>query len=84
VATSPTSPTQLLAATEPQELIADKAFDADHLRAFLQARGTLVVIPNKQQSGQPLSIRSGQIQGPQCHRAQHWSNQGLSCDRHSP
>ncbi len=24
-----------------------KAYDADHLRAFLQARGTLVVIPNK-------------------------------------
>jgi transposase len=43
-----TGATQLLAATEPsQELIADKAYDADHLRAFLQARGTLVVIPNK-------------------------------------
>ena len=39
---------QLLAVTEPsKELIADKAYDADHLRAFLQARGTLVVIPNK-------------------------------------
>jgi transposase len=36
------------AATEPsEELIADKAYDAGHLRAFLQARGTLVVIPNK-------------------------------------
>ncbi len=43
-----TGATQLLAATEPSaELIADKAYDADHLRAFLQARGTLVVIPNK-------------------------------------
>jgi transposase len=38
----------VLAATEPpQELIADQAYDADHLRGFLQARGTLVVIPNK-------------------------------------
>ena len=43
-----TGASQLLAATEPsEELIADKAYDADHLRAFLQARGTLVVIPNK-------------------------------------
>jgi transposase len=38
----------LLAATEPSgELIADKAYDADYLRAFLHARGTHVVIPNK-------------------------------------
>ena len=33
-----TGTAQLLAATEPSdELIADKAYDADHLRAFLQA-----------------------------------------------
>ena len=39
---------QLLAATEPSdELLGDKAYDADHLRSFLQARGTLAVIPNK-------------------------------------
>jgi transposase len=75
-----TGASQLLAATEPsQELIADKAYDADHLRAFLQARGTLVVIPNKS----TLSIRRGQIQGTQYHRAQHRPDQGLSCDRHS-
>ena len=43
-----TGAAQLLAATEPcKELIADKAYDADHLRNFLQARGTLAVIPNK-------------------------------------
>ena len=43
-----TGAAQLLAATEPsEELIADKAYDADHLRGFLQARGTMVVIPNK-------------------------------------
>ena len=43
-----TGAAQLLAVTEPsEELIADKAYDADHLRGFLQARGTLVVIPNK-------------------------------------
>jgi transposase len=43
-----TGATVLLGATEPsEELIADKAYDADHLRAFLQARGTLAVIPNK-------------------------------------
>jgi transposase len=43
-----TGAAQLLAMTEPsKELIADKAYDADHLRGFLQARGTLVVIPNK-------------------------------------
>ena len=39
---------QLLAATEPSdELLGDKAYDANHLRSFLQARGTLAVIPNK-------------------------------------
>jgi transposase len=39
-----TGAAQLLAVTEPStELIGD----ANHLRAFLQARGTLVVIPNK-------------------------------------
>lgn|SRR5512135_756210 len=39
---------QLLAATEPaKELLGDKAYDADHLRSFLHARGTLAVIPNK-------------------------------------
>ena len=38
----------MLSITEPsEELIADKAYDADHLRAFLHARGTLVVIPNR-------------------------------------
>jgi transposase len=43
-----TGAAQLLSVTEPSmELIADKAYDADHLHAFLQARGTLVVIPNK-------------------------------------
>ncbi len=43
-----TGATVLLAATEPsEELIADKAYDADHLRAFLRARRTLAVIPNK-------------------------------------
>jgi transposase len=41
----------LLAVTEQsRELIADKAYDTDDLRAFLQARGTLVVIPNKQRT----------------------------------
>lgn len=28
-------------------LIADKGYDADHLRALLQSRGTTAVIPNK-------------------------------------
>ena len=38
----------LLAATEPTgSLIGDKGYDADHLRQFLGARGTTVVIPNK-------------------------------------
>ena len=43
-----TGAAQLLAATEPfGELIGDKGYDADHLRAFMASRGTLVVIPNK-------------------------------------
>ncbi len=63
-----TGAAQLLSVTEPSmELIADKAYDADHLRAFLQARGTLVVIPNKINRAQPLSIRSGEIQVAQYH-----------------
>jgi transposase len=38
----------LLAATAPSErLIGDKGYDADHLRLFLQTRGTTSVIPNK-------------------------------------
>jgi transposase len=38
----------LLAATAPSEqMIGDKGYDADHLRLFLQARGTTPVIPNK-------------------------------------
>lgn len=38
----------LLAATEPSEqLIGDKGYDADHLRLFLQTRGTTPIIPNK-------------------------------------
>jgi transposase len=28
-------------------LIADKGYDADHLRALLDSRGTIAVIPNK-------------------------------------
>jgi transposase len=28
-------------------LIADKGYDADHLRSLLQRRGTIAVIPNK-------------------------------------
>ena len=43
-----TGAAQLPAATAPsQELISHKAHDADHLRGFLQARGTMVMIPNK-------------------------------------
>jgi hypothetical protein len=77
-----TGASQLLAATEPpEELIADKAYDADHLRAFLQARGTLVVIPNKSNrvnlypfdADKARNIIERSI-GP---------DQGLSCDRHS-
>ncbi len=38
----------LLAATAPSErLIGDKGYDADHLRLFLERRGTAPVIPNK-------------------------------------
>lgn len=38
----------LLAATAPSKhLIGDKGYDADHLRLFLQIRGTTPVIPNK-------------------------------------
>jgi transposase len=38
----------LLATTAPSErLIGDKGYDADHLRLFLQTRGTTPVIPNK-------------------------------------
>jgi putative transposase len=38
----------LLAATAPSgQLIGDKGYDADHLRLFLQTRGTTPVIPNK-------------------------------------
>ena len=38
----------LLASTAPSEqLIGDKGYDADHLRLFLQIRGTTPVIPNK-------------------------------------
>jgi transposase len=38
----------LLASTAPSEqLIGDKGYDADHLRLFLQTRGTTAVIPNK-------------------------------------
>jgi transposase len=38
----------LLASTGPSKYaVADKGYDADHLRAFLDARGTTPVIPNK-------------------------------------
>jgi len=38
----------LLASTAPSaQLIGDKGYDADHLRLFLQTRGTTPVIPNK-------------------------------------
>jgi transposase len=38
----------LLAGTAPSEqVIGDKGYDADHLRLFLQTRGTTPVIPNK-------------------------------------
>jgi transposase len=38
----------LLAATAPSAwLIGDKGYDADHLRFFLESRGTTAVIPNK-------------------------------------
>jgi len=38
----------LLAATAPSErLIGDKGYDADHLRLFLEGRGTTPIIPNK-------------------------------------
>ena len=38
----------LLASTAPSEqLIGDKGYDADHLRFFLQIRGTTPIIPNK-------------------------------------
>jgi transposase len=38
----------LLAATAPSgQLIGDKGYDADHLRFFLQGRGTMPTIPNK-------------------------------------
>ncbi len=38
----------LLGSTVPSgRLIADKDYDADHLRIFLQGRGTTLVIPNK-------------------------------------
>ena len=38
----------LLAATEASKhIIADKGYDADHLRSFLHERGTKPVIPNK-------------------------------------
>ena len=40
--------TPLLASTAPSpQLIGDKGYDADHLRLFLQTRGTIPVIPNK-------------------------------------
>ena len=40
--------TPLLASTAPSaQLIGDKGYDADHLRLFLQTRGTTPVIPNK-------------------------------------
>lgn len=43
-----TAAARLLAATAPSAwLIADKGYDADHLRSLLQQRGTIPVIPNK-------------------------------------
>jgi hypothetical protein len=64
-----------------EELIADKAYDADHLRAFLQARGTLVVIPNK--ANRVTLYPFDAEKHKQCHRAQHRPDQGLPRDRHS-
>jgi transposase len=43
-----TGAASLLAATEPSgQLIGDKGYGSDHLRIFLQGRGTTPVIPNK-------------------------------------
>jgi transposase len=37
----------LASATPGRQMIGDKGYDADHLRIFLQGRGTVPVIPNK-------------------------------------
>lgn len=43
-----TAAASLLSTVAPSaHLLGDKGYDADHLRHFLKARGTTVVIPNK-------------------------------------
>ena len=44
----------LTAVPAPGWLLGDKAYDADHLRDFLAAQGTVVVVPNMPRRLRPL------------------------------
>lgn len=60
------------------ELVADKGYDSQRLREWLEARGTDPVIPPRKNRKNPVRLRQGYLQAAQRHRAHILPPQGLA------